>query len=286
LQELAVWRKQATISVLEEFTGKSLPPTLEDSLPVNLPDIFDTVRAGIRQSAEAYINLCGLLERLTKRNQGVAADTLRFSLALQALTETSKDTYAIDTNDVPLLNEGILSTAKHLSTSQSLLVDEARAWDDGVVEDFKRQRDTLVSMRDMFDRRDRFDRDNIPQLEKRIESNQSKLTVLKGRPEGTVKPGEVERVEQAIMTVRYASDGSKGQAYRPLQDKESIVSQHARGVFIQECIRDEIVYFQQSQFHVSKLHMDWSQERVKYAELQADNWRALSEEVEGMPLGE
>lgn len=53
-----------------------------------------------------------------------------------------------------------------------------------------------------------------------------------------------------------------------------------------ECIRDEIIYFQQSQYHVSKLHIDWSQERVKYAELQADNWRVLGEEVEGMPLGE
>jgi len=57
-------------------------------------------------------------------------------------------------------------------------------------------------------------------------------------------------------------------------------------VFIKECIRDEIIYFQQSQYHVSKLHIDWGQERVKYAELQADNWRVLSEEVEGMPLGE
>lgn len=71
-----------------------------------------------------------------------------------------------------------------------------------------------------------------------------------------------------------------------MQDKQSIVNQHARSVFIKECIRDEIMYFQQSMYHVSKLHQDWSQERVKYAELQADNWRALSEEVDGMPLGD
>jgi sorting nexin-8 len=70
------------------------------------------------------------------------------------------------------------------------------------------------------------------------------------------------------------------------QDKQSIVNQHARGVFIKECIRDEILFFQQTQYHVSRLHQDWSQERVKYAELQADNWRALSEEVDGMPLGD
>lgn len=71
-----------------------------------------------------------------------------------------------------------------------------------------------------------------------------------------------------------------------MKDKESIVQQHARGVFIIECVRDELLFFQQSQYHISRLHQEWSQERVKYAELQAENWRALSEEVEGMPLGE
>ncbi|KAI9795710.1 MAG: Sorting nexin mvp1 [Piccolia ochrophora] len=267
--ELAVWRKQAQISVQEEFTGKPLPPTLEDSLPPTLEDTFDTVRSGIRRSSELYINLCGLLERLTKRNEGVAADCLRLSLALQALTDASEDTYAVDTNDVPLLNAGLNATAKHLSASQGLLEDEAKAWDEGAVEDMKRQRDVLVSARDMFERRDRYAKDNIPTLEKRIQNNEAKLTGLKGRPDGTVKPEEIEKVEVAII-----------------KDKESIVAQHARGVFIKECIRDELNFFQQSQYHVSRLHQDWSQERVKYAELQADNWRSLSEEVEGMPLGE
>lgn len=70
------------------------------------------------------------------------------------------------------------------------------------------------------------------------------------------------------------------------QDKESIVQQHARGVFIKEATRDELVYFQQSQYHISRLHQDWSQERVKYSELQADNWRSLSDQVDGMPMGE
>ena len=171
-------------------------------MPTNLSETFDTVRAGVRHSAEAYISLCTLLERLAKRNQGVAADYLRFSHALMGLTETSENTYATDTNDVPLLNEGISSTAKHLITSQSLLQDEARAWDEGVLEDFKLQRDTLVSVRDMFDRRDRYARDNIPQLERRIESNEIKLAGLLGRPENApAKPGEQERLEQAVRAV-------------------------------------------------------------------------------------
>ncbi|KAK4692158.1 sorting nexin-8, partial [Lecanoromycetidae sp. Uapishka_2] len=285
-QELAVWRKQATISVQEEFLGKSLPPDLEDSLPKNLADTFETVRSGVKQSSEQYISLCGLLERLAKRNQGIAADYLRFSQALMAVTESSQSTYATDTNDVPLLNEGISSTAKHLTTSQSLLEDEARAWDEGVLEDLKKQRDTLVSVRDMFDRKDRYAKDNIPYLERRIESNENKLAGLMGRPEGTTsKPGEQEKLEQAVRAVSHPKNIVKISTDSE-KDKQSIVDQHARGVFITECIRDELLFFQQSQYHVSRLHQEWSQERVKYAELQADNWRALSEEVDNMPLGE
>ncbi|WEW61146.1 Sorting nexin mvp1 [Emydomyces testavorans] len=267
--ELSIWRKQATISVQEEFTGKSLPPDLEDSLPPNLNELFDTVRSGVRRSSEIYINLCNLLDRLAKRNQGVAAEQFRLSRALQALTESTADTYAVDTNDVPLLNDGINSTAKHLIASQGLLEDEARAWEEGILEDLKRQRDCLVAMRDMFDRKDRYAKDNIPQLEKRIENNERKLQELRTRPEGTVKPGEAEKLEDAIF-----------------KDKESIVQQHARGVLIKECVRDELVVFQKSQFHISRLHQDWSQERVKYSELQADNWRSLCEEVEAMPTSE
>ncbi|KAF2198916.1 sorting nexin mvp1 [Delitschia confertaspora ATCC 74209] len=267
--ELAVWRKQATISVQEEFTGKPLPPDLEDSLPKNLQDLFDQVRLGVRRSAEVYINLCNMVERLTKRNEGMAAEYMRVANALQSLTEVSKDTYAADTNDIPLLNEGLKSTAKHIEQSRTLLEDEAKAYDEGVLEDLKRQRDCLVSMRDLFDRKDKYAKDNIPYLEKRIQTNEQKLQGIRAKPVDMVKVGEAEKVEEAIV-----------------KDKQSIVAQHARGVFIKECIRDEILFFQQSQYHVSRLHQDWSQERVKYAELQADNWRALAEEVEGMPLGD
>ncbi|KAF2762571.1 sorting nexin mvp1 [Pseudovirgaria hyperparasitica] len=267
--ELAVWRKQAQISVQEEFTGKSLPSGLEDSLSPTLPELFDQIRSGIKRSAEVYIDLCSLVERLVKRNEGLAADYLRISNALTLLTEASNDTYATDTNDVPLLNSGISSTARYLTNSRSLLHDEARAWDEGVLEDLKRQRDSLVSMRDMFDRRDKYAKDNISQLEKRINGNESKLANIRAKPDNLIKPGEAEKVEEAIV-----------------RDKQSIVDQHARGILIKECVRDEIMFFSKSQYHISRLHQDWSQERVKYAELQADNWRTLSEEVENMPLGD
>ncbi|KAM5371271.1 hypothetical protein ACJZ2D_008072 [Fusarium nematophilum] len=252
--ELSVWRKQATISVQDEFTDRLLPPGLEDSLPSTLEELFARTRAGVKRSAELYINVCNIMDRLVKRAEGVAADHARIALSLASLTEASADTYATDTNEVPLLNDGLVAMSKHLRTCQALMEDESRGWDEGVLEDLKRQRDALVSVREMFDRRERLDKDNIPYLERRIQTNETKLANLRSKPEG--------------------------------MDKESIVQQHNRSIFVKECVRDELITFQSTQYHVSRWNQDWAGERVKYAEMLADNWRRLLDELEGMPLGD
>jgi sorting nexin-8 len=282
-----VWRKQATISVQDEFVGRPLPPGLEDTLPPALEDLFSRTRVGVKRSAELYIAICNLMDRLVKRSEGVAADHARIALSLVSLTEASEDTYATDTNDVPLLNDGLQAMSRHLRTAQSLMEDESRAWDQGVLEDLKRQRDALVSLRDLFDRRERLDRDTIPSLEKRIASNETKLTSLRAKPEGMVKPGEVEKVVEAIIKVSYDdSFRPRLQTLTQQQDKESIVTQHNRSVFVKECLRDELSYFQHTQYNVSRWNQDWAQERVKYSEMLADNWRRLLDGLEGMPLGD
>ncbi|PNY24163.1 Sorting nexin mvp1 [Tolypocladium capitatum] len=260
--ELAVWRKQATISVQDEFADRSLPPDLEDSLSPTLEELFARTRSGVRRSAELYINVCNIMDRLVKRTEGVAADHARIAMSLSSLTEASTDTYATDTNEVPLLNDGLVAMGRHLRTCQTLMEDESRGWDEGVLEDLKRQRDALVSVREMFDRRERLDRDTIPYLEKRIQTNETKLANLRSKPEGMVKPGEIEK------------------------DKESIVQQHNRSIFVKECLRDELITFQATQYHVSRWNQDWAGERVKYAEMLADNWRRLLDELDGMPLGD
>ncbi|PTB65048.1 hypothetical protein BBK36DRAFT_1169827 [Trichoderma citrinoviride] len=267
--ELAVWRKQATFSVQDEFTDRQLPPGLEDSLAPSLEDLFLRTRNGVRRSAELYINACNIMDRLVKRTEGVAADHARVAMTLMSLTEASADTYATDTSEIPLLNDGLTAMSKHLRTCQTLLEDESRGWDEGVLEDLKRQRDALVSLRELFDRRERLDKDNIPYLERRIQANETKLANLRTKPEGLVKPGEIEKVAESII-----------------KDKESIVQQHNRSIFVKECLRDELITFQSTQYHVSRWNQDWASERVKYAEMLADNWRRLMDALEGMPLGE
>ena len=148
------------------------------------------------------MNVCTIIERIVKRKEGLAGEYLRLSTTVQEVSSCSNETYKADQNDVPMLTVGMNSTAKHISANQGLLLDEARTWDEGVLEDFKKQRDALVSMRDMFDRRDRLARDTIPATEKRIAASEGKLSALRSKPEGLRKPGEAEKLEDAIMKVR------------------------------------------------------------------------------------
>ena len=273
----------------DEFTDKALPPGLEESLPSTLEDLFSRTRTGVRRSADLYINVCSLMDRLVKRAEGVAADHARIAQSLISLTETSADTYATDTNEIPLLNDGLTAMSKHLRTAQGLLEDESRGWDEGVLEDLKRQRDALVSVREMFERRERLDKDNIPYLERRIQANETKLASLRAKPEGTVKAGEIEKLAESIIKVRLPTLfvlPIQLLTSSFLQDKESIVQQHNRSIFVKECIRDELITFQSTQYHISRWNQDWAGERVKYAEMLADNWRRLLDELEGMPLGD
>ena len=194
---------QATISVQEEFVGRALPPGLEDSLPAELEVLFSRTHAGVKRAAELYSSACNIMDRLVKRTEGVAADHARIALSLASLTETSEDTYATDTNEVPLLNDGLVAMSKHLRTCQALMEDESRGWDEGVLEDLKRQRDALVSVREMFERRERLDKDNIPYLERRIQTNENKLSNLRSKPEGMVKAGEIDRIAENIIKASY-----------------------------------------------------------------------------------
>src|SRR5690606_27662528 len=94
--ELAVWRKQANLSLADEFENRPLPPTVEASLPPDLPSLFETVRSGVRKSADLYVSLCNLLDRLIKRNEGLSQDYHRLTVMLNSLTDLSDATYAVD----------------------------------------------------------------------------------------------------------------------------------------------------------------------------------------------
>ena len=301
--ELSVWRKQANLNVVDEYstrlqtlTGAQIK-SIEASLPVNLEQTFETVRSGLRRSADIYIGLCALVERLGKRQEGLAGEFGRFAQALDALTDVSEATYAVDTAEVEGLNEGLRCVGRFLGNAMGLLVDEARGWEEGLLEDMKRQRDGIVAMREMFDRRERMSADAVGQLEKAIAQAQKKIEVLRARPDppahaqqangSNPAPSRLSALTGTGGATAYTKDADiKKLQDQIIRDKEGIVECLARRVLQKEGLRDELVYFHGSQFHVARMHQDWGAERVKYVELMAENWRGLQGGLEGMGVGE
>ncbi|KAF8417308.1 hypothetical protein EV426DRAFT_569148 [Tirmania nivea] len=299
--ELSVWRKQANLNVVDEYTTRLQTLTqaqikgIETSLPPNLEQTFETVRSGLRRSAEIYIGLCALVERLGKRQEGLAGELGRFAQALDGLTDVSEATYAVDTGDVESLNEGLRCVGRYLGNAMGLLMDEAKGWEEGVLEDMKRQRDGIVAMREMFERRERMSGDAVNSLEKRIAAAEKKIEVIRARPDpanGSNTPTAQSTPSRlGALTGAGATANTKYADIEKLEeqivkDKEAIVECLARRILQKEGLRDELVYFHSSQFHVARMHQDWGAERVKYAELMAENWRGLQGGLEGMGMGE
>jgi sorting nexin-8 len=91
--------------------------------------------------------------------------------------------------------------ARGLDLVSGVLIDESRAWDEGILEDLKRQRDVLVAMKEAFDRRDRLAVDNVPSLEKRITNAETKIQTIRGKPDASSKEDQIVKLEDQIKKV-------------------------------------------------------------------------------------
>lgn len=201
MQELSVWKKQATNNLQDEFSGIILDPTIAEVVPTEA--VIDSFRLSIKQSVEHYTALCTLVERLEKRNEGIAYDLNRFARLVRSQTDVTPRAYHLRPVEVAGLNRGLMSVADQIEHCGRHLLDEGRHWDDGVLEDLKFHRDCLISLSELFDRRAKLDNDNIPQLEKRVQANEHKLGSLKSKPSEQFRAGEIEKLEEAIMKVSH-----------------------------------------------------------------------------------
>lgn len=158
-----------------------------------------------------------------------------------------------------------------------MLVDESRAWDEGILEDLKRQRDVLVAMKETFDRRDRLANDNVSSLEKRITNAEAKIQTIRGKPDAAAKADQIVKLEDQIKRVWLFLKQADG------QDREAIRRLLNRRVLVRECMMQELSYFHSSQVFVGRIYQDWSTDLVKYSELQVEGWKTMKRDVERMP---
>jgi sorting nexin-8 len=148
-----------------------------------------------------YSRQCRILDRLRHRIRLTSIDYSRYANFLTQLSEDTDLCPVATCVDCPSIDNGLRSVARGLDLVSGVLGDESRAYDEGILEDLKRQRDVLVAMKEAFDRRDRLAGDNVPSLEKRITNNEVKIQTIRGKPDADTKVDQITKLEEQIKKV-------------------------------------------------------------------------------------
>jgi len=263
-EELATHRRANPPDFNEEFARKNPPiDALQIRIPANLDDKLAKTRKKLGLAIEHYKNLCLIMERLVKRNEGAANDYIRYSMTLSALAENEKVCHEQECVNCPQIARGFESISTHMQTASSIMENQYSVSNDGVMESLKRQRDLLVSMKELFERRDRFDGNQIDMLQKRKASNQAKLNNVRGVPN---MEADVDKLVKSIEA-----------------DQNEIEFQRKRAIFTRYCMHVELGFFHSLTAYVSILYQNFVTDQIKSSEQLYQNWKSLAGPVYEMP---
>lgn len=265
--ELSVWRKESSIQIEEEFTNRVISPSFVSGWDQREEDTkWQKIRSGAEVSLDVVAQLCFVVDRIHKRQDAMAQDYMKLSHGFKSLSESASQLYSLDENgsDFGTIKDGILSVSRYSSNAHSLGQDESRSTDADFLEDLKLYREILGSVFELFARYDKFGGNNIDQLEQRIQQTERKIELLTNKPD--TRPGEIAKLKAAIT-----------------RDRKSIDFQTNRDWLIKECMTEELILCQRTQYQIAKSLKSWAGDCTKYSELFKDNWTEMNNDAEHLP---
>ncbi|KAF9927978.1 Sorting nexin mvp1 [Linnemannia zychae] len=283
--ELAIWRKDIVISTEDEFTTR-LPTasSLAKQIPMTLDTEVEAVKRRLPASIEYYRTMVATLDRIQKRSEANAADYTRFSLAVGALADCEKQCHIDDCYNCGQLSHAYGKIGTHFSQASNLVDMQARATQQGMVESLKRHRDLLISVRELFQRRDRIREGNVSEmLKKRIASNEAKLKTLQNSATSAANGAD------GVSGSNSASAGVYDAQIEKItnninSDRAELEIQGQRAVLLQHTLWMEISYYHKSHSLIAGMYQSYVHEQMKSSQSLYDNWKSLSPIVHDMPM--
>ncbi|OZJ06509.1 hypothetical protein BZG36_00632 [Bifiguratus adelaidae] len=260
--DITTWRKQYPPVLDEEFLRKNSTLNLEEiegRIPSDLEDRLAKARKRLQPALEHYANMCYIMERLIKRQEAQATDCIRWSLALNSLSESDRECHVEDCYNCGQIVQGYEQVASHLQRVSSMYDDDATLSSDTVLENLKRHRDLLNAFKEMLDRRDRLATNNIESLQKRVANNQVKLNQIRG------VPGEESNADKLQKSIE--------------SDQQSIVTQMRRQTYTNFNLANELDFFHHNNLFVAKMYSDFMESQTKFQVSLADLWKKDSTSV-------
>lgn len=67
---MAIWRKNNTPDLEEEYLKKTITPEIEQRIPADLEERLSKVQKKLADNIEHYRNMCNIMERIARRQEG------------------------------------------------------------------------------------------------------------------------------------------------------------------------------------------------------------------------
>ncbi|KAF9123132.1 Sorting nexin mvp1 [Mortierella sp. 14UC] len=296
--ELAIWRKDIVISTEDEFTTRlPIASSLSKQIPMTLELEVEAVKRRLPASIEYYRTMVATLDRIQKRSEASAADYTRFSLAVGALADCEKQCHIDDCYNCGQLSSAYGKIGSHFSQASTLMDLQARSAQQGMVESLKRHRDLLISVRELFQRRDRIREGNMSEmLKKRIASNEAKLKTLRasatnasgaggaGAADGGVSGSSSASIGLYDAQIEKVTNNINSVSFRNALDRAELAIQAQRAVLLQHTLWMEITFYHKSHSLIAGMYQSYVHEQMKSSQSLFDNWKSLSPVVHDMPM--
>ncbi|KAI5970791.1 hypothetical protein CANMA_000210 [Candida margitis] len=282
--DLATWKKQAKIDYSIEFKGQKIQTDFINTIWPAISEEFlknwASAEQNIRALIEKWTKLVIIVERHERRQQQMSYDNQKFVEILNQFKKLDTTVYPQDqsssssssssllqNNDIESINSGLTSIGDYYNKSSQVIVDDSYTINTKTLEKLKNYMDYLYSLLELFERSKRLSGNQIDMLNKRIKENE--VNFKKMTAENTNgKEAEINKLRQSIIN-----------------DKQEIFQQLNRDWLIKQCCFKEYVMFQETQYLISEIWLEWCKDRHKLHEKLTSLSENLSTElINDMPI--
>ncbi|BGP39898.1 Sorting nexin mvp1 [Rhodotorula kratochvilovae] len=260
-EDLTLYRKTAagTLSLEEESTQRVLTPREEGSLPADVDARLASVRQRVPALVDAWTRIATVADRLAHRrlNQGKEFDALSEALG-KAVEVESAGWRPAEVEQTERETRAASGVAAEVAETEGA---SARRSLETVVEELKRHREIYTNLRDMFARQASLGGDNVDKLKKRVETNLSKLSLLRSL---TPRPASFDADADKLGALLAA-------------DQRAIDGALRRRSFVRWCVWEEVRWAWRCTSLLNLTLRDYAASETSYARRLAEQWSALAE---------
>lgn len=263
--ELSNWRRQVIYDTSDEFTDVKISPEFKKIWDDKLLQPWESLYSSIGKSIIVWNNMRLLTEKYDRKLLYIAQEKMVFKECINIFSQQTDQLYPLEhSKSLVEVKSHLKSVEIHMNDTFKLILNETKETSNSLLPKFVTYIEILKSLKKLYERYRFLSKTTIPQLERRVELQEEKLLSMQGHPD--TSGVEYDKILQMIE-----------------KDKKEISTQINRSWLIKQCILEEFILFQQTQYLISDALQDWTRIYSTFMGLQLNEWEKLAVSLTEMP---